>query len=65
MKPIAKIDCQVNGIYYDKGNEIEVKDKEQLIELNERGFIEPLTMKQIQEFGKEPKIKRILRKEED
>lgn len=52
MKPIAKIDCKVNDIYYDKGEEIEVKDKEQLIKLNEKGFIEPLTMKEIQNYFK-------------
>jgi len=52
MKPIAKIDCQYNGIFYDKGDEIEVKNKEELIELNEKGFIEPLTPKQIQNYFK-------------
>ena len=25
MKPIAKINCQFNGVFYDKGDEIEVK----------------------------------------
>ena len=52
MKPIAKIDCQYNGIFYDKSDEIEVKNKEELIELNEKGFIEPLTPKQIQNYFK-------------
>ena len=52
MKPIAKINCQFNGLFYDKGDEIEVKTKEQLIELNEKGFIEPLTPKQIQDYFK-------------
>lgn len=52
MKPIAKIDFQFNGVYYDKGEEIEVKTKEQLQLLNERGFIEPLTPKQIQDYFK-------------
>lgn len=52
MKPIAKINCQFNGVFYDKGDEIEVKTKEQLIKLNEKGFIEPLTPKQIQDYFK-------------
>ena len=52
MKPIAKINCQFDGLFYDKGDEIEVKTKEQLIELNEKGFIEPLTPKQIQDYFK-------------
>lgn len=64
MKPIAKIDCQINGIYYSKGEEIKVDNKEQLNKLNERGFIEPLTPKEIQNWGKEP-ILRKLKKEED
>lgn len=59
MKPIAKIDCQIDGIYYDKGEEIEVKSKEQLINLNERGFVEPLTPKEIQDYFKKTEIERI------
>lgn len=58
MKPIIKIDCQINGIYYTKGEEIDVKDKEQLIKLNERGFIEPLTQKEIQDYFKFNKFKK-------
>ncbi len=52
MKPTTRIDCKIDDIYYDKGEEIEIKDKEQLIELNEKGFIEPLTPKQIQNYFK-------------
>lgn len=52
MKPIAKINCQINEIFYDKGEEIKVTTKEQLQKLNERGFIEPLTPKQIQDYFK-------------
>ena len=53
MKPKAMRDFQLNGVFYEKGDEVDVKDKEQLIHLNEKGFIEPLTPKQIQDFGKE------------
>ena len=52
MKPIAKINCQLNGIFYDKGDVIEVNTIEQLKKLNEKGFIEPLTPKQIQNYFK-------------
>lgn len=52
MKPIAKIDCQINGIFYSKGDEIKVENVEQLQKLNERGFIEPLNQKQIQDYFK-------------
>ena len=61
MKPIAKLACKVNGVYYDKGDEIDVTRKDQLIKLNEKGFIEPLTPKQIQDFDKNHNI---LKKEE-
>lgn len=52
---IAKKDFALNGIAYEKGDEVKVKDKVELVSLNEKGFIEPLTLKQIQNFGKEPK----------
>jgi len=55
MKPIAKIDCRINDKFYAKGDEIEVQTKEQIIKLNELGYIEPLSMKDIQNFGKEVK----------
>lgn len=52
MKAIAKQACNVGGIFYEKGDEISIVDKNTLIRLNEKGLIEPLTAKQIQEFGK-------------
>ena len=51
---IAKKDFALNGVAYEKGDEVRVKDKAELVSLNEKGFIEPLTLKQIQNFGKEP-----------
>ncbi len=62
MKPIAKIDCQVNGKYFTKGEEIKVDNIEQLIKLNERGFIEPLNAKEIQDYFTKPKF---FKKEEE
>jgi len=62
MKPIAKIDCNINGIYYSKGEEIKVDTLEQLVKLNEKGFIEPLTMKEIQDYFK---VKKLFKKEEE
>ena len=50
MKPKAKKLFQLNGVFYDKGEEINVDNKEQLIKLNELGFIEPLTQKEIQDY---------------
>ena len=64
---IAKKNFNLDGKFYNIGDEVKPKDRETLIRLNEKGFIEPLTAKQVQEFGKEqPKIeKKIFKKEED
>ena len=65
MKPIkAKILCSYKGTWYEAGDEIKVETKEDLVKLNEKGFIEPLTFKDIQNFGKE-ESKKIFRKEEE
>ena len=50
MKPIAKFNLKFNGVYYNKGEELKVENKNQLIWLNENGFIEPFTPKEIQDF---------------
>ena len=58
MKPIAKKDFQLNGIYYEKGDEINIKNKEELIKLNELGLVEPLTAKEIQDYFKKLNFKK-------
>ena len=64
MKPIkAKVLCSYKGTWYDKGDEIKVETKEDLVKLNEKGFIESLTFKDIQNFGKKEEPKKIFRKE--
>ena len=42
VKIIAKIDFTANGEYYIKGDELKNLTYEQIIKLNEQGFIEPL-----------------------
>lgn len=64
MKPIASKNCQVNGIFYEKGEEIKVDNKEQLSKLNELGFIEPLSAKEIQDYFKKSEIKKLFKKED-
>lgn len=65
MKPIkAKVLCSYKGTWYEAGDEIKVETKEDLVNLNEKGFIEPLTFKDIQNFEKE-ESKKIFRKEEE
>ena len=65
MKPIAKKEIQINGTFYSKGDEIKVDNIEQLQKLNERGFIEPLSQKEIQDYFKKPELKKIFKKEEE
>lgn len=53
MKIIANKDFTLNNKSYKKGKEVKITSKEELIRLNERGFIEPLSFKEIQEYFKE------------
>ena len=46
-KIIAKIDFRLNDVDYIKGDEIPTKDINTIIKLNEKGFIEPLTYRDI------------------
>lgn len=41
-KVIARIDFTANGKYYIKGDELNKLTYEQIVKLNEQGFIEPL-----------------------
>lgn len=68
MKPTAKKEFSFNGIFYEAGEEVKVNNKEELIRLNEKGFINPLTIKEIQDYFKKPEkveIKKIFKKEEE
>ena len=65
MKIIAKENFNLNGVFYEVGDEIKGLNREQLAVINERGFIEPLTPKQIQEFGKEENTDKKFKLKED
>jgi hypothetical protein len=48
MKSIkAKKDFTLNNIDYFAGDEVKTKDIKEIIKLNEQGFIEPLSRKEI------------------
>ena len=65
MKPIkAKVLCSYKGTWYEAGDEIKDETKEDLVKLNEKGFIEPLTFKDIQNFDKEEPKKIFIKEEE-
>ena len=65
-KVIAKIDFNTNLKGYIKGDEIEGLTYEQIVKLNEKGFIEPLEYKDLIVMKKElENSKNKLTKEED
>lgn len=47
MKIVAKIDFTANGVGYIKGDELKDLTYEQVVKLNEKGFIEPLDFKDL------------------
>ena len=53
IKIIAKKDFTRNGEPIFTGDEVKVNTVEELVKLNEKGFIEPLTLKEIVQFKKE------------
>lgn len=53
IKIIAKKDFIRKGEPIFAGDEIKVNSVEELVKLNEKGFIEPLTLKDIVQFKKE------------
>jgi hypothetical protein len=62
-KIIAKIDFEANGETYIAGDEIKNKNYEAIVKLNEKGYIEPLTYKDlvlIQRELKETKKEEVL-----
>ena len=56
-KIIAAMDFTLHGKKYIKGKEVKINSKEDLIRLNERGFIEPFFIGEIQEYFKEKEKK--------
>lgn len=46
-KIIARIDCVINGTFYEKGKEISNLNYEQILKANEIGYIEPLDYKEL------------------
>lgn len=52
-KVVAKIDFSANGKFYIQGEEINNLTFEQIVKLNEKGFIEPLTYKDLVQIKRE------------
>ena len=47
MRIIAKVDFMANDKFYIKGDEITELDYNQIVKLNEKGFIEPLSYRDL------------------
>ena len=65
IKIIAKKDFTRNGEPIFAGDEVKVNTVEELVKLNEKGFIEPLTLKEIVQFKKELENPKKIKKEEE
>lgn len=64
IKIIAKKDFTRKGEPIFSGDELKVNSVEELVKLNEKGFIEPLTLKDIVQFKKELENFKIKEEEE-
>ena len=65
IKIIAKKDFTRNGEPVFVGDDVKVNSVEELVKLNEKGFIEPLTFKEIVQFKKELENPEKIKKEEE
>ena len=67
MKLIAKKDFTINGEYFYDGKEVVTKDYATIVRLNEKGFIYPITRKELTEIKEElenPKKIKVKKEEE-
>lgn len=55
MEIIAKKEFTLRGKYYDKDDVVKVNSFEELKMLNEKGFIKPLTRKELESYMEEEK----------
>lgn len=65
IKIIAKKDFTRKGEPIFAGDEVKVNSVEELVKLNEKGFIEPLSFKEIVQFKKELENPEKIKKEEE
>lgn len=66
MKVIAAKNFVLNGTPFTANSEIEIKDKKILMQLNDKGFIRPLTKEQIESLEERKTYEnRKFRKEEE
>lgn len=64
MKSIKAIkDFTLDGVPYEKDDIVEIKNINQVVKLNEKGFITPLTAKDLYNIRKELSVKNFEEKE--
>lgn len=63
-KLIAKKDFTANGVNYIEGDEIKTSNYESIVKLNEKGFIAPLSYKDLVLIKRELDNPKTLKKEE-
>ena len=64
-KVIAVKDFNANGIFYFAGDELKGLSFEQILKLNEKGFIEPLDLKDIVLISRENNNKNLKEEKEN
>lgn len=65
MKIIASKDFTLDGEFYFVGDEVKIKDFDKIVKLNEKGFINPLTLKELVQIKKELNAPKKYNKEEE
>lgn len=65
MKIIASQDFTLGGEFYFTGDEVKIKDFDRIVKLNEKGFINPLTLKDLVQIQKELNAPKKINKEEE
>lgn len=63
MKLIANQTFVLNDEYYFENDEVKVNDFDTIVRLNEKGFIKPLTLKELVELKKDIQSKSINKEE--
>lgn len=65
MKIIASKDFTLDREFYFVGDEVKIKDFDKIVKLNEKGFINPLTLKELVQIKKELNAPKKYNKEEE
>lgn len=65
MKLIAQKDFTICEDYYFENDEVKINDFDTIVNLNEKGFIKPLTLKELVQIKKELETPKKIKKEEE